>query len=76
MGANKGLTVKELADFASTLVKNGLGDKHVLITTDDEGNGYHTLFYQFTTDPEGIKECAEAGMFHDSNDPKEVVLLG
>lgn len=73
---NKGLTVRQLAKFCDALVKKGLGGKHVLITTDDEGNGYHTLFYQFTTDEAEIKECAEAGLFHDDNDPNEVVLLG
>lgn len=73
---SKGMTVKQLHGFTNELIKNGLGDKHILITTDDEGNGYHTLFYEFTSDIESIKECYDYGLFHDNNDPNEVVLLG
>ena len=72
----KGITVSQLLDWTKLLVASGYGDKVVLITTDDEGNGYHTLYYQFTVEEENIRECAEAGLFHDNNNPEDVVLLG
>jgi len=73
MGA---LTVKQLAVIVNDLVKEGYGEKHILISDDDEGNGYHTLFYPFITDKKTIKECSEYGLFHDNNNPDDVVILG
>lgn len=73
---NSGITVKELRDFCEVLVKQGYGNKHIVISDDDEGNGYHTLFFEFTTDKKTIKECAEYGLFHDGNNPDNIVMLG
>lgn len=41
---NKGLTVKQLFECCKKQIALGNGDKHILISDDDEGNGYHTLF--------------------------------
>lgn len=70
----KGMTVNELKMFCEIAVRNGYGDKVVLISTDDEGNGYHTLWYEFMTDIAAINNCAY--LFHDNNNPNDVVLLG
>lgn len=72
----KGIKVSELKLACERLEQNGMGNKIVLITTDDEGNGYHTLWYLFNDNEEEIQACAEAGLFQDENDPKDVVLLG
>lgn len=69
-------TVKALAKECEDLIKAGLGDKEILISADDEGNEYHSLFFGFTTQQENIDACAESDLFHDGNDPKKVVLLG
>lgn len=45
---NKGITVKQLAAYCRKAIANGNGDKRILISSDDEGNEYHELFYQFT----------------------------
>lgn len=71
---NKGLTVAELAYACNIAIANGHGDKHILITTDDEGNGYHTLFYAFQDDPKDIKYALE--IEHDNHNADEVILLG
>ena len=71
-----GVTVRELAAYCNDLIKRGLGDKVVLITSDDEGNEYHTLYYHFSTDADEIKQIADCGIFHDNNNPEDVVLLG
>lgn len=49
------MTVKELAAHCNALLKAGQGDKLVFITRDDEGNGVHELFFQFTTG-EGVEQ--------------------
>lgn len=69
-----GVTVKELLKACEEQVKKGNGDKIVLISNDDEGNGFHTLFYQFTDKLENIKGYSDC--FHDNNNPENVVLLG
>ena len=52
-----GLTVNELLLACQVQVSKGNGDKHIIISDDDEGNGYHTLFYEFLDDKNEIKEC-------------------
>ena len=44
---NLGITVKQLKELCEQQIKKGNGDKHILISDDDEGNGFHTLFYDF-----------------------------
>lgn len=39
------LTIDELYRDLGKLRKQGLGSKRILISQDDEGNGYHELFY-------------------------------
>lgn len=44
------ITVKELLKACQEQIKLGNGDKHILISRDDEGNGYHSLNYTFSED--------------------------
>ena len=44
----KTLTIADLAKMAQDQVRMGNGDKKILISTDDEGNGFHELFYAFS----------------------------
>ena len=71
---NKGITVKQLEKACLEQIEKGNGDKIVLISRDDEGNGFHTLFFEFTDNPKDVASYAED--FHDNNNPEEVVLLG
>jgi len=59
---NKGLTVAQLLNECMTLVNNGYGDKHIQISSDDEGNSFHSLFYGFTTSPEDLQYYVDEGM--------------
>ena len=72
----KGMTVSLLAEFCREQIRKGNGDKVIQITMDDEGNGFHTLWYQFNDNVEEIKMCYEYGMFHDNIDINNTVLLG
>ena len=70
------ITVKELLGACQHLVQQGLGDKGILISSDDEGNEFHTLQFAFTTDLKTLTLLRLQGMFHDNNDPKDIVILG
>lgn len=72
---NKGLTVKELSKYCQQQILKGNGDKHIWISQDDEGNGYHRLFYQFLDDAKEIKEMLEYEL-DDKEKPEEIVILG
>ena len=39
------ITVKQLLKACKEEVAKGNGDKHILISGDDEGNSFHELFY-------------------------------
>ncbi len=73
---NLGYTVKDLKKFCEKQIKKGNGDKHVLISDDDEGNGYHTLFYGISDqDTKGFELMLE--MEHDGTHTKDnCVILG
>jgi hypothetical protein len=59
------ITVKELLKACQEQVAKGNGDKGILLSRDDEGNGYHSCFYLFSedvfefTDPEEMQMPAE-----------------
>ena len=74
MAINKGCTVKELFEACKIQIAKGNGDKHILISDDDEGNGFHTLFYLITDAPETINYAIECE--HDHHTVDEVVILG
>ena len=70
------ITVRELLKLCHQQVRKGNADKQILISNDDEGNGYHSLYFEFTDDEGVINELSRQNMFHDKNDPKDVVILG
>ena len=43
----KPITVKVLKKLCEDQIKMGNGDKVIMISQDDEGNGYHYLWYAF-----------------------------
>lgn len=71
---NKGITVKELLAMCQKQIKKGNGDKHILISDDDEGNGYHTLFYGLDDNKENLRYALE--LEHDNHSLNEIVILG
>ena len=42
------LTINQLFQACLEEIVKGNGDKHILISSDDEGNSYHELFFLFT----------------------------
>ena len=43
----KPITVKQLKEYCEEVIKAGHGNKVIMISQDDEGNGYHYLWYSF-----------------------------
>ena len=41
-------TINDLAKFVDAEIKKGNGEKMIMLSDDDEGNGYHGLYYAFT----------------------------
>lgn len=71
------LTVKDLLDYCMQEVADGNGDKVVYISNDDEGNGFHGLYYAFTTDPEDIRGYVDGSHSRMNNvDIDSIILLG
>ena len=48
MAKQKGITVEQLYLDCAKMIKAGNGKRHIMISNDDEGNGYHELFYGFS----------------------------
>ena len=67
------LTVSELYKFCLTEIAKGNGNKHIVVADDNEGNGYHGLFYGFTPCTEEFKND-----IYDSNysDEENAIILG
>ena len=74
MSMSKGITVSELLYACGKEVAKGNGNKIVMISSDNEGNEYHTLWYTFLDNTVKIKKMQ--GLFHENRNPDEVVILG
>ena len=71
-----GLTVKQLKEIVDEQIKKGNGNKHVLLTADDEGNGVHALFFGFTDqdDEENFDLLLEFSCDDEHNIDNSVIL--
>ena len=74
---DKPLTVKELAKLCQEEIKKGHGDCSIMISDDDEGNGYHYLWFAFTE----VKDLEESYALIDSLDEdiapmNKTIILG
>ena len=67
------ITLDELIEAASKAKKAYGGDKYVLISDDEEGNGYHECYFTFSDAKELLDGCVFAP--YDLN-PADCVVLG
>ena len=75
----KAINVRELKALCDEQIRRGNGNKTIMISNDDEGNGYHYLWYSFST----IEEILESDfinikdMVSDNVAPLEdTIILG
>ena len=72
------VTVKRLLEFCKEQVKKGNGDKVIVLSDDNEGNGYHGMFYGFTEmSSDYIDEVSDSN-YSDSLEEAEdnLIILG
>lgn len=76
-------TIKELAKLCQDEIKKGHGDRIIMLSNDDEGNGYHYCWYAFTTPEElnsGLEDCGLDygidGLNTDIAPVNKTILLG
>ena len=69
----KQLTVNDLLRLCQQAVNEGNGDKNIVLSDDNEGNGYHGLFYGFTLVTESFDD-----LIYDSstNSIDDTIILG
>lgn len=72
---DKGLTVYQLLAFCQEEIRNGNGDKHVIVSDDEECNGFHGLYSGLCGDKETIDGVMRCCILQTAAKPDEVVLL-
>lgn len=67
------MTIERLCELCKMQVQAGNGKKKIVISDDNEGNGYHGLFYGFTPVTEEFEDD-----IYDSlgKSPDDTVILG
>ena len=73
------ITVKTLYGLIKQEMLKGNGNKLIVVADDTEGNGYHGMFFGFTSDVNEVKECIEFSngvCESESKNPNEIVILG
>ena len=73
------ITVKDLYRDLRQLMREGRGDDYVVVSSDEEGNAYHGIFYGVTDDAKTIRECIECSNgIYDSvtDDPNKIIIIG
>lgn len=65
------ITVNELKKLCDFEIVKGNGNKKILISQDDEGNGYHYLFFAFTP-VEEVQSC----IYDEKITDKDYIVLG
>ena len=74
---NKPLTVKELAKLCQDEIKKGHGDYSIMLSDDDEGNGYHYCWYSFSMVEELMSAEDEEFCLNEDIAPKnKTIILG
>ena len=67
------MTIEKLCELCKMQVQAGNGKKKIVISDDNEGNGYHGLFYGFTP----VTEEFEDDIYDSqSKSPDDTVILG
>lgn len=54
------MTVRKLYMELKELMQKGQGDKKIIVADDNEGNGYHGIFYSVTAEANLVQENVEA----------------
>lgn len=72
MSSNRPMTVKQLLRFCQDEIKAGHGDCSILLSDDDEGNGFHYCWYSFSM----VDEYTEEYVDEEINPKSKTIILG
>jgi hypothetical protein len=69
----KQVTVNDLYKYCENAIRNGHGNKNIVISDDNEGNSFHGMFYGFS-----IIDDYSRTLIYDSNtsSPYDTIILG
>ena len=67
------MTINKLAKLCQQQIQKGNGNKKIVISDDNEGNGYHGLFYGFTN---GLEDYEDDIYDSCETNIKNLVILG
>ena len=72
----KQMKVKDLYKACKEQMDKGNGDKYIVVADDNEGNGYHGMFYEFSEKVDDI--LSDRFMLHDTavGDINKLIILG
>ena len=70
---NGQLTVKDLFEFCIEQMRAGNGEKYIVVSTDNEGNSFHGLFYGFSNWDDYYKNLI---VDSNANSAKDTIILG
>ena len=65
------ITIEQLRDMCDKEIAAGKGDRAIVISDDNEGNGYHGLFYGFS-DVDALDSIYDTA----EENPKKLITLG
>lgn len=68
----KQMTVKELKKLCEQEINDGNGDKNIVISDDNEGNGFHGLFFGFSSVGELVENLYDTA----TRDDEHTIILG
>lgn len=71
------IKLKDLYEESKKLMEAGHGEKSLVLSDDNEGNGYHGMFYTLTViTPENADDFI--GMIGDNNEPDihNIIVVG
>ena len=66
------MTIQKLYELCAKQIQKGNGNKYIAISDDNEGNGYHGLFYGFSDSKELIDEVYDSC----ETNPNKLIILG
>lgn len=67
------ITVNTLYEYCKNAIKNGHGNKNIVLSDDNEGNGYHGMFFGFTPIDEYTEDLIYDSQTSSAND---TIILG
>ena len=73
---SKQLTVTQLKKLCDNEIKKGNGNRMIVISDDNEGNGFHGLFFGFKIIEEKDKPFYDNIYDSQSEDINKIIILG